>query len=144
MTETPPPPPPEAAPVAERRLRRSRTDRVIAGVCGGMGRHFGVDPVILRIAFVVLALVGGSGVLLYLLAWLLIPYADVDEEFGPAPAGDADEGRGAEIIGLALIALGAFFLLRQLVPEGLLDGRYVWPVVLIVLGGALLLRGTRR
>lgn len=56
-----------------RRLYRSPDDRVIAGVCGGMGEYFGVDPVILRLILVVLVLFGGSGIVLYLLAWLIIP-----------------------------------------------------------------------
>jgi phage shock protein PspC (stress-responsive transcriptional regulator) len=55
------------------RLRRSRTDRKIAGVSGGLGRHFDVDPTIIRVAFVVLAFFGGAGLLLYGVGWLLVP-----------------------------------------------------------------------
>jgi phage shock protein PspC (stress-responsive transcriptional regulator) len=54
-------------------LRRSRTDRVGVGVCGGLGAYFGVDPVIFRVVLAVLAVFGGAGVLLYLLLWLAIP-----------------------------------------------------------------------
>src|SRR5438445_12645659 len=56
-----------------RRLTRVRHDRVIAGVAGGLGRYFRVDPVVFRIAFVALALFGGSGLALYVIAWLLVP-----------------------------------------------------------------------
>ncbi len=56
-----------------RRLYRSPDDRVIAGVCGGLGEYFAVDPVILRLILVVLILFGGSGLVLYILAWILIP-----------------------------------------------------------------------
>lgn len=52
-----------------RLLRRSRDDRVIGGVCGGLGRYLGVDPVLLRIAMVILAIAGGGGILIYLVAW---------------------------------------------------------------------------
>jgi phage shock protein PspC (stress-responsive transcriptional regulator) len=55
------------------RLRRSRTDRKIAGVAGGLGRHLDIDPVILRVAFVVLVFFGGAGLLLYGAMWLLVP-----------------------------------------------------------------------
>ena len=55
------------------RLRRSRTDRKVAGVSGGLGRHFDVDPTIIRVAFVVLAFFGGAGLLLYGVGWLLVP-----------------------------------------------------------------------
>ncbi len=56
-----------------RRLYRSPDDRVIAGVCGGLGEYFSTDPVILRLILVVLVLFGGSGLILYLLAWVLVP-----------------------------------------------------------------------
>lgn len=55
------------------RLRRSVTDRKIAGVAGGLGRHFDVDPTVLRVAFVVLCFFGGAGFVLYGAAWLLVP-----------------------------------------------------------------------
>jgi phage shock protein PspC (stress-responsive transcriptional regulator) len=55
------------------RIRRSRSDRKIAGVAGGLGRHLDIDPVILRVAFVVLTFFGGVGLLLYIALWLLLP-----------------------------------------------------------------------
>ncbi|HZD79229.1 MAG TPA: PspC domain-containing protein, partial [Actinomycetota bacterium] len=64
MSVPPPPPPPPPSRQPTRSLRRSRSDRVIAGVCGGIGWYLGVDPVLIRIAFVVLTVAGGSGVLL--------------------------------------------------------------------------------
>ncbi len=76
---TPPPPldpPPDdggQATQAGRRLTRSTDDKVLTGLCGGLGRHFGLDPVIFRVAFVVLSIAGGTGVLLYLLGWLFVP-----------------------------------------------------------------------
>ena len=61
-----------------RALRRSRDDRVISGVSGGLGQYFGVDPVIFRVLFAVLSFFGGVGLLAYGLAWVLIPEPDVD------------------------------------------------------------------
>lgn len=55
------------------RLRRSTSDRMVAGVAGGIATMLKVDPVIIRIAFLALGLVNGSGVLLYLLLWLIVP-----------------------------------------------------------------------
>jgi phage shock protein C len=66
-----------------RRLHRSREDRMIAGVCGGLAQYFGVDPVVVRIGAVALALAGGAGLPAYLFAWLLVPRA---ERGAPAPA----------------------------------------------------------
>lgn len=56
-----------------KRLYRSGNDRIIAGVCGGLAEYFGVDPVPIRLIWVIFALAGGSGVLLYVIAWLIIP-----------------------------------------------------------------------
>src|SRR5262245_21036654 len=65
-------PSPAAAP-GPRRLTRSRDDRLVAGVCGGLGKYFGIDPVIFRVASVALVFLGGVGALLYLAAILLVP-----------------------------------------------------------------------
>jgi phage shock protein PspC (stress-responsive transcriptional regulator) len=56
-----------------KRLYRSRTDRKIAGVCGGLGKYFNMDPVIFRIIWVALALGLGAGVIAYLIFWLVVP-----------------------------------------------------------------------
>jgi phage shock protein PspC (stress-responsive transcriptional regulator) len=69
---TPPGPPPGGRGPAPT-LHRSRSDRKLAGVCGGLAAYLGIDPIILRILVVVLALFGGSGLLLYAAAWLLLP-----------------------------------------------------------------------
>ena len=56
-----------------RRLYRSRRDRKIAGVCGGMAEYWGIDPVIPRLIWVAFALAAGAGLLAYLICWLVIP-----------------------------------------------------------------------
>lgn len=80
-TQTRPGPPPGQYPPIST-LRRSRSDRKVAGVAGGLGRYAGVDPLIFRILFVVLTFFGGSGILLYALAWLLIAEDGQDESEG--------------------------------------------------------------
>jgi phage shock protein C len=57
----------------DKRLYRSRTDRKIAGICGGLGAYFNVDPVFFRLLWVLLAIAGGTGLLAYLICWLVIP-----------------------------------------------------------------------
>jgi phage shock protein C len=122
----------------ERRLTRSRSDRIIAGVCAGLGDYLGVDRVVVRIAFVVLALAGGGGIVLYLLAWILIP----EEEPGAvrvvrSPAASADSAR--LIAGALLIAVGTILLLNLVVPG---VSRYFWPLALIVIGVAILVQSS--
>ncbi|GAA3957121.1 hypothetical protein GCM10022231_15320 [Gordonia caeni] len=68
-----PPAGPAAAEGAGRRLTRSRSDRMLGGVCGGLARYFGIDATWVRIAFVVSVILPGPQVLLYLLLWLVIP-----------------------------------------------------------------------
>jgi len=66
-----------------RRLTRSRTDRKLAGVCGGFAAYSGIDVNIVRLVMVLLALIGGTGVVLYLVAWAIVP---VEDTAGAAPA----------------------------------------------------------
>lgn len=56
-----------------KKLYRSRRDRMIAGVCGGLADYFQVDPTIIRLLFILFVLLGGSGVLAYLIMWLVVP-----------------------------------------------------------------------
>jgi phage shock protein PspC (stress-responsive transcriptional regulator) len=58
-----------------KKFTRSLTDRKIAGVCGGLGAYFNIDPTIVRILFICLLIFGGSGVLLYLIFWIVSPEA---------------------------------------------------------------------
>lgn len=58
---------------APRRLTRSRTDKKIAGVCGGLAKYFGIDPVIPRVIALVLLLGAGTGILAYVICWIVIP-----------------------------------------------------------------------
>jgi phage shock protein PspC (stress-responsive transcriptional regulator) len=59
----------------EKRLSRSRNDRKLAGVCGGIAEYYGWDPTLVRVAWIVLTLLGGSGILIYLIMWLVMPEA---------------------------------------------------------------------
>ncbi|MBV9379496.1 MAG: PspC domain-containing protein [Streptosporangiaceae bacterium] len=68
-----------AFPAPERVLRRAYDDRMLAGVAAGVARYLGVDVLIVRIAFVVLAVVGGAGIPLYLAGLLLIPEEGSDQ-----------------------------------------------------------------
>src|SRR4051794_22116850 len=67
------PPPPPAGPPLRPQLRRSRTEKMIGGVSGGLAEYSGIAPLLWRVGFVALAFAGGSGVLVYLLLWMLMP-----------------------------------------------------------------------
>jgi len=57
----------------EKRLQRSRTEKMVGGVCGGLAEYFGIDPTIVRLLWVVIILLGGAGILLYIILWVIMP-----------------------------------------------------------------------
>lgn len=66
-----------------RRLQRSNTNNQIAGVCGGLGEYLNIDPTLIRVIFLAMALFGGPGVLLYFILWIVMPEAEDDEDYMP-------------------------------------------------------------
>ena len=131
MNDTTPPaePPPYQQP--GNRLTRSTDDKVVGGLAGGLGRCFGIDPVVFRIAFVVLTLAGGSGILLYLIGWLMIP-----DDTGHAALNRFGNERNSKLVAAVLAGCGLLILLENIgggdddVPFGLvlvgLGGLYLW------------------
>lgn len=82
-------------------FRRSTTDRKVAGVAGGLGQHLNIDPVIIRVALVVLCCFGGAGFLLYAIAWLLVP----NDTGAPATVQLSDSNRNIALIVVAAVAV---------------------------------------
>lgn len=122
-----------------RRVRRSRQDRVFGGVCGGLGRYLQIDPVLLRIAAVALALSGGLGVLAYIIAWIVIP-----EETGTEPVGvvrTQDRHGMALVVGAALVGLGGLLLVQQFLPW--FGATFFWPIVVVLVGVLVLISAKR-
>jgi len=171
----------------EKRLYRSRTDRMIGGVCGGLGAYFNVDPSLVRLAFVLLLVFGGSGFLLYVILWVILPeegrtYAspedaaranaqeiasrarqlgqDVKTAFGGSATDAAASGapsdavpsalpeatprpstNGAWVLGVVMIVLGGLFLLQNFTA---LSFGQLWPIVLVLIGVAMLANQLRK
>jgi phage shock protein PspC (stress-responsive transcriptional regulator) len=136
MTTTPPeaPPPPQPDPGSGPRvshdemrnlgrLRRSITDRKVAGVAGGLGRHLDIDPLILRVAFVVLVFFGGAGLILYGAAWLLVPEDGSDR----APFNLDEKSRS-----VALVIVGAIAALA-LIGDSWGAFWFPWPLAIVAL-----------
>jgi phage shock protein PspC (stress-responsive transcriptional regulator) len=121
-----------------RRLYRSNTQRVIAGVSGGLGEYFGLDPIWFRIGFVVLALGGGSGILIYLVMWLVIQPAP-NGHVSPPPGQGAPTG--AAVVGAVFMIVGTIALANTIAPW---MGQYIWPVVFVLVGLALVMGGLNR
>lgn len=124
---------------APRVLRRSADDKIIAGVAGGLGRYLGIDSVVIRILFLVLLFTGGAGFLLYLIGWIAMPMEQPGDNVGPA-TGHASGTTASILIGAVLIVVGAIMLIDRLVPS---LGRFVWPVIVILIGVAVIAGGRR-
>jgi len=133
-----------------RRLYRSRTESVIGGVCGGVAEYLDVDPSIVRIIWAILGLVtGGIFVVLYVVMWIVVPEAPGGETAAapsgpgqPAPARRRGSGSGSLVLGLILVAVGAYFLVRQYLPQ--IDTDLLWPIGLVLLGVVLVAASLRK
>jgi phage shock protein C len=141
-----------------KRLYRSRTDRIFGGVCGGFAEYLDIDPTVIRLLWLISALVFGFGLLLYIIALFIIP----NNPTRPAPAG-AEAGSGEQqpqpvsphrpdwnlAIGIILLVFGALFLLGQF---DLFDfhwfrfhffpWRLFWPLLIIGIGVFFIVSGT--
>ena len=123
----------------QNKIYRSRTNSMIAGICGGLGEYLSVDPTIIRVVAVLLIIPDGIGLLAYIIGWVIIPRRPEVEAEVVAPE---RSGRSRLLPGLALILIGLVFLLNNLIPW--FDIGYLWPLILIVLGVALLLKAHKR
>ena len=118
-------------------MRRDTSRRVIAGVSAGIGARFGVDPVLVRVGFVLGAMAGGVGLIVYALLWLVVPAARVAGATPPLRV--RTERASVQVaLGVGLLLLSALLTSRAL---GLwFSDALVWPLVLMATGGALIWR----
>ena len=158
--------------MSAKRLFRSRKDGLIAGVCGGLAEYFDVDPSLVRLIFILAIFLGGAGLVVYLVAWLIVPEnpeqsptasftkhqqmkeevvgelkrvgSSLAEKF-EATVEDGEERperQSTVFVGIALIVMGAAFFLKNFIPW--LDLESLWPVFLIGVGVLLLFGAARR
>ena len=145
-----------------KKLYRSVTDKMLGGVCGGLAEYFSIDPVLVRLIFVLAVIFGGSGILAYIILWVIIPQKPyIITPFNTEqPKQDSNSGSeekksensafnmNSSIInktnnnrslyaGAFLIFLGGIFLLDNFVPHFHFGD--FWPLVLIGLGFAIIL-----
>jgi phage shock protein C len=140
-----------------RRIYRSRTDTVLGGVGAGLANYLNADPALVRIAWAILVpITSGAAFLAYIVAWIVIPEEPiaagvvgeaVDGVDGPVTAAPAlaerhDGGRAGLVVGIGLVLLGVWFLLRDYLPE--FDWNWLWPAILIGVGALILFSSSRR
>lgn len=151
-----------------KRLYRSRKNRMLGGVCGGIAEYFEIDPVIVRLIAVALFFVGGSAILAYIIALIVIPYEPLETAVGQnkeatPPASTISAQTAVEsprqssgdavplFLGILLIVIGGLFLLHNLPifsPFYLSIRHYLrhffWPSILIVFGVFLIARAWKK
>ncbi len=147
-----------------KRFYRSRTDRKVGGVAAGLGEYFLMDPMLVRLLFIILTFAGGGGVIIYLILWIVTPEKPMEftnaanqsatnpaqpENSSPESTTSPDQPlnssinpakqrqKGSLIGGLVLITLGILFLADEFFPS--FDFSDLWPVIIIVIGVGLLI-----
>ena len=142
------------------RLTRSTKDRVIGGVAGGIAQYLNIDPILIRLAFVVLALVSGTGVMIYSILWLLIPEetskvnnsneviqenaAEMKtkaKEITDSLGQDENRSRVRVVVGLIIVVLGILAFLKVFGVVDLINITWLWPIILIIIGLLLITKG---
>ena len=147
-----------------KKLYRSKKDQIIGGVCGGIAEYFGIDSTLVRLAFVLFALIEGAGIIAYIIAWIIVPERpqgqstkseeevydvelnseseDEEGEYKAEEKSSHQEKKSKEqrkrILGLILVALGLFFIIDSWIPS--FYWKRFWPVILIGLGVLLIYR----
>ena len=141
-----------------KKLYRSRSDRMIFGLCGGLGKYFNIDSTVVRIIFVLLTMPGGAGLFIYLVLSIITPL-EVGAEMNPKEEmkefakkvkketkevaeeikKDKKHGGFRVIIGAIIVAAGIFFMAQQFFPFFHM-GMFFWPVLAIIFGIYLVTR----
>ena len=141
--------------MSETRLTRSTDDKIIAGVCSGLAAYLDIDPVWVRLAFVILLFASGIGLPMYVILWIVMPAADNDTrseaeviqknigEMGETVYSSVNRLGRASTVGVILVLLGAYFLLNQLGWLNWIGGAVFWPLVIIGFGVYLLIKRSR-
>lgn len=138
-------------------LYRSTSNKVFGGVAGGLGEYFAVDPVIIRILFVILVFAGGASILIYPLLWIAIPAEPIkpfsfqqnaDTSAGetannpsfttppPVVTEESKKRNGPIVAGSILVVVGLLFMIDKLLPN--VNFGDLWPALLIIVGGVLI------
>ena len=135
----------------EKKLLRSRNDKVLSGVCGGLAKYLSLDVTILRIVWAIIAVsTGGMGLIAYVLAAVIIPQEPFDYEEDIESFGEMDfenereeQEKRSTYTGLFFIALGAFFLLKKIVRFHI-DFDYIWPLIVMGIGVLVISNSKKR
>ena len=114
-----------------KKLYRSRKQQLLGGVCAGIANYFNIDVTLVRLIWVVVGLIGGSGLLAYIIAWIIIPLEPEEDIIDVTP--NNEQSLNSRALGCIIIVIGIILLLRRF-EFFLIINRYIIPILLIVLG----------
>lgn len=126
-------------PAPRHRLYRSRRDRMLAGVAGGLAHYFGIDPVLVRLGFVLLTVTTGAGLPAYIILAIVTPEYPAESTEPESAALGLDPDRGRQFGGYFLLVLGLVFLAANFGWFNFIHWGRIWPVFLVLAGIFLLL-----
>lgn len=148
------------------KLYRSRRTRIIGGVAGGLAQYFNIDPIIVRILFVVFTIMHGFGLLLYIVLWIVIPEEPFELAYGVKPEDQKNSeeqttessantnnfdttipeikknSSGRIIAGTILIAIGLIFFADRFIPSFCFGD--IFPILFVIIGAALIWNSTKK
>lgn len=128
-----------------KRLERDLQNKVLGGVCSGLGNYFDMDPTFWRVLFFFLFFFGCSGLLIYIILWIAMPSRPIGapvEQVAQDANGATPKKNGGKTTGLLLIIIGAIGLLARYIPQ--ITWRTAWPIILIVIGIILIIPKSKK
>lgn len=133
-----------------KKLYRSRKNRIIAGVCGGLADYFNVDPTVVRLIFAAMVFGAGFGIGLYIILWIVVPEEGREEKpsvermasdlRSAVSEGRLSRSNGRTLFALLIVLVGVGLLMNQIFPMHWFRWDFFWPVLLIVLGLTVVLK----
>lgn len=153
----------------EKRLSRSRSNRMLWGVCGGLATYFNVDATLVRLITVLTIFLGGFGIIAYIILAIVMPLessstsepkqvirenvAEIREtaqslgkeiqatfsQEGPAGQGTGASVKGLTVVGIVIVVIGLIFLITSLTNVWWFSWKYLWPAILILIGILILM-----
>ena len=145
-------------------VQRSQRHKIIGGVCGGIGEYFDIDPVFIRLLFVIVSFFYGVGIIAYIVLWIIIPSAPLESAYSTTEESaqtdyetentqnseikpnENKNGKNTEkarfLVGIVLFLIGILILINELIPY--IDENYIWSSVFIIIGAYLIILSIKR
>ena len=142
-----------------KKLYRSNKDKMLGGVAGGLAEYFDMDPTLVRVIFIITLFLGGTGVIAYIILWILVPQEPFvfPQTANSAPSSEPDAAAGTTepvnappvrkrngpaLAGIILIVIGSLFLLDNMFPS--FSFEHYWPLILVAIGAGLIFNSRNR